>query len=319
LVPADRVPELPLGPVLEEDGSQILIGTCSWTDPTLVKETDWYPKRSMRAADRLAYYAARYPIAEADSTYYFPPSPDLTRSWAEHTPPGFTMNVKAYSLLTGHPTRPNSLWPDLQQAIKPEFAGKRNVYPDHLPPEAVEDTWARFFYALAPLAEAGKLGAVLLQYPPWFTPKRDNRQELARVRDRLGDYPVCVEFRSPRWLEPDDLDATLGVLSDHRLALVVLDAPSVSGLPTVLDVTDPELAVVRFHGRSDETWNIRGTSAAERFRYLYQPGELREWVPKLQQLAGSARRVHALMNNCYQDYGVRNARQLQDLLADDSA
>jgi uncharacterized protein YecE (DUF72 family) len=322
VVPADRVPELGelgLGPILEQDGSQILVGTCSWTDPTLLKETDWYPKRSMRAADRLAYYAARYPIAEADSTYYFPPSPDLARSWAKHTPAGFTMNVKAYSLLTGHPTRPNSLWPDLQEAIKPEFAGKRNVYPDHLPPEAVEDTWARFFYALAPLAEAGKLGAVLMQYPRWFTPKRDNRVELARVRERLGDYPVCVEFRSPGWLEPDDLDATLGVLRDHRLALVGVDAPKVSGLPTVLEVTDPELTVVRFHGRSDETWNVRGTSAAERFRYLYETGELREWAPKLRELAGSARRVHALMNNCYQDYGVRNARQLQELLAEDIA
>jgi uncharacterized protein YecE (DUF72 family) len=310
------MPELDLGPVCDVDGSRILVGTCSWTDPTLVKETDWYPKRSMKAADRLAYYAARYPIAEADSTYYFPPGPDLTRSWADHTPAGFTMNVKAYSLLTGHPTRPNSLWPDLQEAIKPGFEGKRNVYADHLPEDAVEEAWKRFRLALAPLAEAGKLGAVLLQYPPWFTPKRANRQELARVRERLGEYRVSVEFRSPRWLEPDDLDDTLGVLGDHDLALVVLDAPRESGLPTVVEVTDPELAVVRFHGRSDETWNVRGTSAAERFRYLYEQRELREWVPRLHELAGKARRVHALMNNCYQDYGVRNARQLQDLLSE---
>ena len=311
-----RVPELDLGPVEEVGESQILVGTCSWTDPTLVKETDWYPKRSMSAADRLAFYAARYPIAEADSTYYFPPGPDLTRSWADRTPAGFTMNVKAYSLLTGHPTRPNSLWPDLQEVIKPEFIGKRNVYADHLPDDAVEEAWTRFFYALAPLSEAGKLGAVLMQYPPWFTPKRTNRQELGRVRERLRDYPVCVEFRSPRWLEPDDLDATLDVLRDYRLALVVVDAPTISGLPTVLEVTDPELAVVRFHGRAGDTWNVRGTSAAERFRYLYEPGELRTWAPRLRELAGSARKVHALMNNCYQDYGVRNARQLQEILAE---
>lgn len=81
------MPELDLGPVLELDGNKILVGTCSWTDTTLVKETDWYPKRSMRAADRLAYYSARYPIAEADSTYYFPPGPDLTgRGPTTHRP-----------------------------------------------------------------------------------------------------------------------------------------------------------------------------------------------------------------------------------------
>ena len=106
---------------------RILVGTCSWTDKTLTNETDWYPKRSMSAAERLKFYASQFPIAEADSTYYFPPSPDLARGWAERTPDGFTMDVKAYSLLTGHPARPESLWPDVRDAIKPEFAGKRNV------------------------------------------------------------------------------------------------------------------------------------------------------------------------------------------------
>src|SRR5262249_50027852 len=85
---------------------RILVGTCSWTDKTLTDETDWYPKKSMTAAERLAYYSARYPVVEADSTYYFPPSRQLTTSWVERTPKDFTMNVKAYSLLTGHPTRP---------------------------------------------------------------------------------------------------------------------------------------------------------------------------------------------------------------------
>ena len=310
----DQGPKLELGPITQLGESQILVGTCSWTDPTLVKDTSWYPKRSMRAAERLAFYSARYPIAEADSTYYFPPGPDLARSWAEHTPAGFTMNVKGYSLLTGHPTRPDSLWPDVREVIKPEFVGKRNVYAAHLPPDAVDEAWTRFFSALAPLAESGKLGAVLLQYPTWFTPKRDNRQELARVRERLRDYPICVEFRAPAWLGPDDVDATVGVLRDHHLALVVVDAPPVSGLAPVLEVTDPELAVVRFHGRADTTWNSRGTTAAERFRYLYESRELREWVPRLRELAGSAHRVHALMNNCYQDFGVRNAQDLQELL-----
>jgi uncharacterized protein YecE (DUF72 family) len=295
---------------------RILVGTCSWTDRTLVNETNWYPKKSMSAAERLKFYASRFPIAEADSTYYFPPSPDLARGWAERTPDDFTMNVKAYSLLTGHPARPDSLWPDLRGSIRPEFAGKRNVYSSHLDPDAVEEAWRRFELALRPLRTAGKLGAVLLQYPEWFTAKKANRDELAAVRRRWPDLPVCVEFRSPTWLTaPADRDRTIRALTDLSMALVVVDAPRVSRLPTVLDVTDPGLAVVRFHGRNDETWKKPGTTAAERFEYLYSRSQLRAWVPRIESLTEKARVVHALMNNCYQDYGVHNAAQLKSLLS----
>jgi uncharacterized protein YecE (DUF72 family) len=295
---------------------RILVGTCSWTDRTLTNETDWYPKRSMSAAERLKFYASRFPIAEADSTYYFPPSPDLARGWAERTPAGFTMDVKAYALLTGHPARPDSLWPDVRDAIKPEFAGKRNVYSSHLDPDAVEEAWRRFELALRPLRTTGKLGAVLLQYPEWFTARKANRDELAAVRQRWPEVPVCVEFRSPSWLTaPADRDRTLRTLTDLRLALVVVDAPPAAKLPTVPEVTDPDLAVIRFHGRNDDTWKKPGTTAAERFEYLYSRPQLRAWVPRIEDLAEKAATVHALMNNCYRDYGVRNAADLSSLLA----
>jgi uncharacterized protein YecE (DUF72 family) len=295
--------------------TDILVGTCSWTDATLVKDTDWYPKRSMSAAERLAFYASRFPIAEADSTYYFPPTPQLTGAWAERTPSAFTMNVKAYALLTGHPAKPNSLWPDLREAIKPEFATKRNVYLSHLPPDAVDEVWKRFQHALRPLEDSGKLGAVLLQYPEWFTARNDNRIELAAVRRRWPDLPVCVEFRSPTWLSaPEDRDRTLGMLRDLRISLVVVDAPATSKLKKILEVTNPDLAVVRFHGRRDATWKQPNISAAERFNYLYSQSELRAWVPKLRALRDKAAEVHALMNNCYQDHGVHNAADLVSLL-----
>lgn len=298
-------------------GAKIVVGTCSWTDQTLVKETDWYPKKSMSAEARLKFYASRFAIAEADSTYYFPPTPQLTGAWAERTPASFTMNVKAYGLLTGHPAKPNSLWPDLREAIKPEFADKRNVYLSHLPPDAAAEVWDRFRYALRPLEDSGKLGAVLMQYPEWFTAKKDNRMELVAIRERWADLPVCVEFRSPTWLAtPQDRDRTLGMLRELGLALVVVDAPPASKLRAVVEVTSPDLAVVRFHGRSDETWKAPGTTAAERFRYLYSKRQLRTWIPRLQTLADKASEVHALMNNCYQDYGVRNAADLAALLGD---
>jgi uncharacterized protein YecE (DUF72 family) len=295
---------------------RILVGTCSWADRTLTHDTDWYPRRSMSAAERLGFYASRFPIAEADSTYYFPPGPGLTASWAERTPDGFTMNVKAYSLLTGHPTKPDSLWPDLQGEVRPEFADKRNVYASHLDAGAVEEAWRRFADALQPLHEAGKLGAVLLQYPPWFTAKRASTTELAAVRRRWPDLPVCVEFRSPTWLAAGkDRDRTLHTLADLRLALVVVDAPVAARLPVVPRATTSDLAVIRFHGRNDDTWSKAGTTAAERFKYLYSAAELRGWIPKIEALAEQASSVHALMNNCYQDYGVRNAADLATLLA----
>ena len=303
-----------LGPVIERGGGRLLVGTCSWTDTTLTDQTEWYPKRSMSAAERIAFYAARYPIAEADSTYYFPPRPELTKGWVERTPPGFTMNVKAFSLFTGHPTRLDALWRDIRDDLPEEVARKRNVYAHHLDDIALDEAWKRFRHTLRPLDSAGKLGAVLMQYPKWFTPKRANREALAQIREQMEDLPVCVEFRAPGWLGPDDRDRTLHQLRDLGLTVVVLDAPRVSKLRTVLEVTTEQLAVVRFHGRADDRWDDRTGSAAERFRYLYTRRQLRTWVPKLDELASQAREVHVLMNNCYQDYGVRNAADFQDLL-----
>jgi uncharacterized protein YecE (DUF72 family) len=270
----------------------------------------------MTAEERLKFYASRFPIVEVDSTYYFPPSPQLSRTWVDRTPKHFVMNVKAYSLLTGHPTRPASLWRDLRDELPADVAEKRNLYAHHLDPAALDEVWARFVDALHPLVKAKKLGAVLMQYPAWFVPKRDNRDELVRMRERLGDLPVCVELRAPAWFRARDRKRTLAFLRDLRLSLVVVDAPRASKLPTVLEVTDDELAVVRFHGRADDTWDARTGSAAERFNYLYSKQQLRPWAKKLEHLAGEAREVHALMNNCYRDHGVNNAAELRRMLDD---
>jgi uncharacterized protein YecE (DUF72 family) len=307
------------GPIYQLGRSQVRTGTCSWTDPTLVKETDWYSKKTMTAAERLAFYARHFSLVEADSTYYRPPGEQLTRGWADRSPSGFRFNIKAYSLFTHHPTQPDTLWPDLREAIKPEFQEKRNAYAEHLDPDALAEAWVRFGHSLRPLQAADRLGAVLLQYPTWFTPKRANRDELAALRHYLPDVALAIEFRSPRWLADDDRDRTLGVLRDHQLSLVVVDAPSVSHLPSVVEATSTDLAVIRFHGRADDTWNKRDISAAERFRYLYNTDELKGWLPGVRRLADQAAEVHVLMNNCYQDYGVRNAAEFGDLLAEEGA
>jgi uncharacterized protein YecE (DUF72 family) len=268
----------------------------------------------MSAAERLSYYASQFPVVEVDSTYYRPLAPQLARSWAERAPEGFCFDVKAYGLLTGHPVSPETLWPDVREALADEVASKKRVYAHHLSSDALEESWARFVGSLGPLKQSGHLGAVLLQYPPWFVPSRANREELARLPERVGGLQACVEMRSNKWYEGSDLQRTLGFLRELGLAWVVVDAPRSSGLPTVLETTS-DLAVVRFHGRNDSTWRAGASTAAERFRYFYKHEELSEWVGKALHLARLAASVHLLMNNCYQDYGVRNAAQLVALLS----
>ena len=296
-------------------GGRVLVGTCSWTDASLVKETDWYPRRSMTAAERLGHYASTFPVVEVDSTYYFPPTPELTAAWVERTPADFTMDIKAWSLLTGHPTFPDSLWPDLQSEVPAEHRGKRRLYAKHLPPAVMEEAWHRFRHSLGPLQTAGKLGGVLFQYPRWFGPREAHRAEIASAVRHLEGIPVCVELRHARWLEGGECETTLSLLEDLGATFVCVDEPAgfPSSMPRVVAAT-ASLAVVRFHGRNEATWEGPVPSAAERFRYLYTAHELAEWVPRIHDLAGSADDVHVLMNNCWRDYAVVNAAQLADLL-----
>jgi len=304
-----------LGAVIRAGERRILLGSCSWADRTLVHDADWYPRRTMSAEQRLRYYAARFPITEIDSTYYAPPSEHQASLWAERTPAGFCFDVKAYSLLTGHPTRPQSLWADLREGLSEETAGKRNLYAKHLDPDALEEAWRRFSAALEPLRAAGRLGALLFQYPAWFVPRRENRRELEALRERLPAHRICVELRSPRWTAQErDRQRTFELLRGCELTYVCVDAPRASGLPWLPEVTTPELLVIRFHGRSEETWNARTRTAAERFRYLYSAAELAELAPAVRAAAEQAQETHLLMNNCYRDYSVRNADQLRALL-----
>jgi uncharacterized protein YecE (DUF72 family) len=306
-----------LGADVKVGEHRVFTGSCSWTDPTLVREAEWYPRKTMSAEERLRFYAAQFPLAEIDSTYYAPPSADQARLWSERTPEGFRFDVKAYSLLTGHPTRPQSLWSDLREELPAEVMEKRNLYAKHLSEDAVEEAWRRFAAALGPLQESGRLGAVLFQYPPWFGPRRDNRRELESLPERLGEeLRICVEFRSPAWLaEPRDRERTLDLLRQCGLVLVCTDAPESSGLPRLFTATRPDLLIVRFHGRNDSTWKARTRTAAERFRYLYSEDELKAMVPELAEAVEEAAESHLLMNNCYRDYSVRNAAELRDMLA----
>lgn len=295
----------------------IRLGTSSWTDPTLVKETSFYPKRTMSAEERLRFYASIFPAVEVDATYYAPPSVETAGLWAERTPDGFGMDVKSYSLFTQHPTAPRTLWRDVAAALPEDEAAKRSVYLSALPDEAVDLAWSHFEDALRPLHDAHKLGAVVFQFPPWFTARRASRAYLETLPGRLPDYQLAVELRHGSWMSDDDVERTLGLLGELGLAYVCVDEPQgfKTSVPPVLRATAP-FSLLRFHGHNAETWMKKGITAAERFRYLYREDELSRWVEPVRALATEADEVHVLFNNCYQDYGVRNAYQLGTLLAE---
>nr|WTA70549.1 DUF72 domain-containing protein [Micromonospora sp. NBC_00855] len=284
----------------------ILVGTASWTDRTLL-DSGWYPQTADTPEKRLAYYARQFPLVEVDATYYSPPAEATARLWAERTPAGFTFNIKAFSLLTGHPTRVSALYKDL----RPE-TDKKNVYPDDLPAQSYEEVWTRFLSALDPLVEAGKLGALLFQFPPWFTIKRANKQYLLEVAKRCAPLRPVYEFRHASWFDGDNADETLAFLREHKLPYVCVDMPQGhrSSLPPVLAAT-ADLAVMRFHGHSDK-WTSKDIH--EKFGYHYSKRELADWAPKLRELADQAGQTHVLMNNCYRDYAQTNAKTLAGLL-----
>ncbi|HEY0532202.1 MAG TPA: DUF72 domain-containing protein [Actinoplanes sp.] len=284
----------------------IEVGTASWTDKTLL-ESGWYPKSADTAEKRLAYYAERFPIVEVDSTYYGPPNEQTTRLWAQRTPEHFTFNIKAFSLLTGHPTKVSAIYKDL----RPETE-KKNVYPDDLGKQAYEEIWSRFLSALDPLAEKGKLGALLFQFPPWFGIRRSNKDYLLEVAARCKPLTPVFEFRNATWFDGDNQEETLDFLRRHKLAFVCVDMPQgyKSSIPPVLEAT-ADLAVVRFHGHSKK-WTSKDIH--EKFGYEYSVRELKEWAPKLLDLSNKTDKTQVLMNNCYGDYAQKNATQLIELL-----
>ena len=295
---------------------KILIGTSSWTDPTLVKDGNFYPPTAKSAEARLKYYASQFPLVEVDSTYYFPPSERNSVLWIERTPPEFTFNIKAYSLLTNHPTRPDSLYKDLFERVPESERAKRRLYREHLPDDVVDEVWQRFRDALMPLHSSGKLGAVLFQFPQWFIIGRKSKDYVLECVERLPDYRVAVEFRHETWLSERNREETLSFLSEHDLPLVCVDMPQGfdSSVPPIAAVTADDLSMVRFHGRNERAWEEKSETASARFAYHYEGRELKEWVPRIEGLAEQTRETHVLMNNCYRDYAVDNARELGDLL-----
>jgi uncharacterized protein YecE (DUF72 family) len=271
----------------------IRIGTCSWADEALTKH--WYPKGVKSAEERLRYYAEHFSTVEVDSTYYRLPDESMVARWAERTPEGFVMHVKAFGLMTRHPVKAEQLPADLREAAPVDDRGRV----ERPPREFRAEIFARFHRALEPLRASGKLGGILLQFPSYVVYKDLSLDYLRWAVEQLAGDRALVEFRHRSWLDDENRAQTLAFLEELGAAHVIVDAPKTEAknlVPTVVATTSP-LAYVRMHGRNAKTWNVRGGSASDRFDYLYSPEELGEWSAALRELSEAAEEVYVLFNN----------------------
>lgn len=306
----------PLGVTLGS-GRRIRVGTASWTDRTILPPGVFYPPGLESAEDRLRYYAGRFSVVEVDSSYYGLPVRRNSELWRDRTPDGFRFDIKAYALMTGHPTEVARLPKTLREALPASIAAEKRIYPRDLPLEIYDEVWAIFRDAIDPLVASGKLGSVLLQYPQWFTPSSSARNALLQARDRLAGVPCTVEFRNRQWFDARERDRTLDFLREHALPYVIVDEPQglPNSVPPIAAVTAPTLSIVRMHGHRDDMWNRRGVSVLDKFRYLYDRDELASWVPRVLEVAEKADETHVVFNNCYANYGTTNALEMSAMLA----
>jgi Uncharacterized conserved protein len=305
-------------PLRRDTAGEIRIGTASWTDPTMVRANVFYPRGKSSAEERLRFYSSQFSVVEVDATYYSLPERSTAQLWTERTPAHFTFHVKAHALMTGQPTEVARLPVGLVEALPSDVARKKKIYAKDLPRDVNDAVWTNFVDALSPLSEAGKLGGILLQYPKWFLPNRENKDLLAEAAMRLAGIPATVEFRNAMWFGSAKSPAwTLDVLRDLGLTHVIVDGPQGldSSVPAVAAVTTPQLAMVRLHGRRAATWEAPNVPTVERYRYPYSAEELKPWMPLIESAATEATRTIVFFNNCYGNYGATNAREMIASLA----
>jgi uncharacterized protein YecE (DUF72 family) len=286
---------------------KILAGTASWTDPSFV--ADWYPP-DVRAADRLRWYAEHFSLVEVNSTFYRIPEARTCQAWCDQTPQGFIFDVKLHRLLSRHSTKADLLPPDLRSKA---ILNQRRV---ELSPQLEREVAKRFLRGIAPLQDAGKLGALLLQLSPAFRPRTNSLTELDFLLELLEKHTLAIELRNRDWVAGEHFSETKKFFARRRLVFVMVDAPEDSHftvMPSHDVVTNPRLAYLRAHGRNASAY-VRGRTVAERFNYDYPPAELKQIARRAVAAATKARQVQVIYNNNASDYAPKAATGFQKIL-----
>jgi uncharacterized protein YecE (DUF72 family) len=289
--------------------AKILVGTASWSDPRFVEY--WYPKK-MRPADRLGWYAQHFNMVEVNSTFYSVPDPMLVRRWCDATPPNFIFDVKLHRLLSYHSTSAKLLPPVLQKKLRLEKNAKVA-----LTKETSEEMLKAFTPSLEVLRRAEKLGILLLQLSPAFSPRKHELAELEDLLELTRDYRVAIELRNRNWAEGEQLQKTLDFMRKQNATFVNVDAPAEKHftiMPSDLDAnTNEDVAYLRLHGRDARAF-LTGKTVAARFNYDYSDAEIDEVAARSKKLGRNAREVHVIFNNNARDYAPHAALRLRKAL-----
>ncbi|MBW7475113.1 DUF72 domain-containing protein [Paenibacillus oenotherae] len=269
----------------------IRIGLCGWGDhPRLYKGV----RASSR--DKLPAYAHWLSTVEVDSSFYAVQAPVLVQRWSDGTPADFRFVVKAYQGMTGHSRgRPYGFY-DSEEAM-----------------------YHAFLESIAPMREAGKLLAVLFQYPPWFDCTRTNVEVLRAAKARMGDTPCALEFRHQSWFAGVMRDRTLEFARREGWIHTVCDEPQAGegSVPIVEAASDDRLTIVRLHGRNKEGWvSAAGQPNWRDVRYLYRYSEqeLEEWAERVKRIEQLSSAVCVLFNNNSGGDAADNALRLMEML-----
>lgn len=241
---------------------------------------DWkgnfYPA-DIKTSEMLKFYSQHFQIVEINSTYYAIPKPESLKRMAEVTPPDFLFTAKAHSSMTHERKKDQSIFDQFEAAIQP-------------------------------LVEANKFRGILAQFPQSFRNNEEARRHLSFLKERFKNYPLIAEFRHASWLTPPVFD----FLRELDIAYCAVDEPNLPGLMPPEVVATSNLGYVRFHGRNAETWY--GGDSSERYNYLYTEEQLKEWAPKISNLANSTQDTFVFFNNCHAGYAARNAKTMQNIL-----
>ena len=234
----------------------------------------------------LGIYAAEFDTVELDYTYYAMPNPKSMAGFVQRTPEGFTFSVRTHKSIT---------------------------HDKYLTDEEASLNARRFAEALLPLAEAGRLGAILVQFPWSFKMNPSSLVRLERIVRSLRGMRVAVEFRNDSWAD----QAALSQLSGLGAALCCVDEPRIPGLFPPLVAVTADFSYLRFHGRNARDWWSQ-SPGKDRYDYDYKDGELEEWIPGIHKLEKAAKDTYIYMNNCHMGKAARNARALKKKLISDA-
>ncbi|MGG3468068.1 DUF72 domain-containing protein [Neobacillus pocheonensis] len=265
----------------------IYIGVTGWGD-----HDSLYPGQ-IASRDKLKEYASHFPIVEVDTAFYAIQPQRNAQKWVHDTPESFQFIVKAYQGMTGH------------------LRGE-------IPFDTKQAMFKAFIESLEPYIDNKKLAMVLFQFPPWFDCKRENVDYLRWCKHAMGDIPCALEFRHQSWFKPDFREKTLDFMREENWIHSICDEPQ-SGegsIPTILQSTDPNKVLVRFHGRNVHGWQKRKGEDWREVRYLYRYNqqELEEWAESIKNLMKECSQIYLLFNNNSGGDAADNAKQLMEIL-----